>query len=67
MQDRIYRIVEIFLHRTTGPYIRVKSSGQPNDRVASGFPQTADMAAAPALFSSGPKADITRGSPLGSQ
>jgi hypothetical protein len=26
MQDRIYRIVEIFLHRTAGPYIRVKSA-----------------------------------------
>jgi hypothetical protein len=23
MQDRIYRIVEIFLHRTAGPYIWV--------------------------------------------
>ncbi|SFV19420.1 hypothetical protein SAMN05192541_1511 [Bradyrhizobium arachidis] len=25
MQDRIYRIVEIFLHPTAGPYIRVKT------------------------------------------
>jgi len=26
MQDRIYWIVEIFLQRTAGPYIRVKSA-----------------------------------------
>jgi hypothetical protein len=28
MQDRIYQIVEIFLHRTAGPYIRVNSGSQ---------------------------------------
>jgi len=47
MQDRIYRIVEIFLHRTAGPYIRVRSSGQPNDPVASGFPQIAEGGGSP--------------------
>ncbi|WP_143198630.1 hypothetical protein [Bradyrhizobium sp. AS23.2] len=36
----------------------VKSGSQPNDLVASGFPQTADMAAAVALFSSGPEPDL---------
>jgi hypothetical protein len=43
---------------------RVKSSGQPNARAASGFPQTADMVPALALFSSGPSAEMMSAAPI---
>jgi hypothetical protein len=45
MQDRIYRIVEIFLHRTAGPYIRVNRVDFAVPVPCPVYPLTADMKA----------------------
>jgi hypothetical protein len=42
MQDRIYRIVEIFLHRTAGPYIRVRCGMTHFEHNKSALPLKAD-------------------------
>ncbi|WP_208617529.1 hypothetical protein, partial [Bradyrhizobium arachidis] len=43
MQDRIYRIVEIFLHPTAGPYIWVTSRPKAADLTTSAFTLEADV------------------------
>jgi hypothetical protein len=44
MQDRITQIDEIFLQRTAGPYIRVKSGTTQSEYILSALPAIADMA-----------------------
>jgi hypothetical protein len=45
MQDRIIKLVEIFLHRTAGPYIWVKNGTTHREHMLSELPSIADIAA----------------------
>jgi hypothetical protein len=43
MQDHITQIDEIFLHRTAGPYIGVKSGKTQTEHILSALPSIADI------------------------
>jgi hypothetical protein len=60
MQDRIFRIVEIFLHRTAGPYIWVKSGGRKIGDAKSGLPSIPDPPQATKMVGLGPLPALSR-------